>query len=90
MMYMYSRTCAISGWMAIEHNLSGLSLVLYAILFSTTQYCQSDVVDYDFIKLCTGMTPDDCEPILQSFVERGLIEYDGEYYSMIDKKNGKV
>jgi hypothetical protein len=81
-----SRACLIAGWMVEKYALSGLSLIIYAILFSTSQDEFSCIVDWDFIKLCTGMIPSDAEPILQSFKERGMIEYDGLYYKTINDK----
>lgn len=78
------RHCLIYGWMAKTYLLSGVSLIIYAILFSTSQGDFTCHVDWDFIKLCTGLTPNEVEPILQSFKERGMIEYDGIYYKTID------
>ena len=79
------RSCVILGWMAKTYLLSGVSLIIYAILFSTSQGDVTCHVDWDFIKLCTGLTPSEAEPILQSFKERGMIEYDGIYYKTIDR-----
>ena len=77
------KCCTISGWMVKRYNLTGLSLIVYAILFSGSQGF-SCVVDWDYIKLCTEMKPSEVEPILQSFKERGMIEYDGLYYKTIN------
>ena len=79
------RACAIFGWMASIYLLSGVSLIIYAILFSTSQGSFTCHVDWDFIKLCTGLTPNEVEPILQSFKEREMIEYDGIYYKTLDR-----
>ena len=76
-------SCTIFVWMVKRYNLTGLSLIIYAILFSGSQGFQSPV-DWDFIKLCTDMKPTEVEPILQSFKERGMIEYDGIYYKTIN------
>lgn len=78
-------SCAIMGWMVKRYALSGISLIIYAILYSTSQgsfYC---VVDWDFIKACTGLKPSEAEPILNSFKERGMIEYDGINYKTINE-----
>lgn len=74
--------CAIFAWMVKKYNLTGLSLIIYSILFSQSQGF-SNTVDWVFIKMCTGMTPKEVEPILQSFKDRGMIEYDGIYYKTI-------
>ena len=75
--------CTIFGWMVKRYNLTGLSLIVYAILFSESQGW-SCAVDWDYIKLCTEMKPSEVEPILQSFKDRGMIEYDGVYYKTIN------
>lgn len=75
--------CTIFGWMVKRYNLTGLPLIVYAILFSESQGF-SRTVDWDYIMLCTEMKPREVEPILQSFKERGMIEYDGLYYKIIN------
>ena len=56
--------------------------MIYAILFSGSQGF-TNAVNWDFIKMCTGMKPSEVEPILQSFKERGMIVYDGIYYKTL-------
>ena len=72
----------IAGWMVNEYNLTGISLIIYSILFSLSQGFTC-VVNWDAIKACTDLKPAEVEPILQSFKERGMIEYDGIYYRII-------
>lgn len=79
-------SCAIFGWMVKEYDLSGISLIIYAILYSTSQGRFSCFVDWDFIKACTGLKPSEVELILNSFKERSMIEYDGINYKTINNE----
>lgn len=79
------RYCMISEWMAKKHNLSGLSLIVYAILYRPSQDRFSCFVDYDFIKTCTGLLRDETNRILKHFKERGMIDWDGSFYKTINK-----
>ena len=78
------RSCAIFGWMVKDYGLTGVSLIIYAILFSYSQGFPS-VIDWDFIMSCTGLKQQEAEPIILSFKERGMIEYDGTHYKTIQK-----
>jgi hypothetical protein len=79
-----SKHCTICGWMVKKYGLSGISLMIYAILYSTSQDEFSCPVNWDFIKICTGLKPSESELILKSFKDRGMIEFDGIYYRTIN------
>lgn len=81
-----NKYCLILGWMR-KLGLKGNRLIIYAILYSTSQHRFTNTVDWGFIKDCTGMKPSQAEKILNTFQEKGLIEYDGIYYKTIDLEN---
>lgn len=81
-------SCSIFGWMIKDYGLTGISLIIYAILFSESQGFSS-YIDWDFIMLCTGLKPKEAEPIVLSFKERGMIEYDGMTYRIIKRDECK-
>jgi hypothetical protein len=71
------KSFSVAAWMVNRYNLNGLSLLLYAIIFSQSQGFQYTLIDYNFIKAITGMTACDVGIILENFKQRGMIEFDG-------------
>lgn len=81
---MGDKYCLIASWMAKKYSLKGNSLIVYSILYATSQDDFSMVVDYDFIKLCTGLKPSQVDTILERFRKRRMIEFDGMYYRTLN------
>lgn len=79
-------SCLICGWMVRKYSLTGISLIVFAILYSTSQGCFFCTVNWDFIELCTCLNRKEADLILQSFNERGIIKYDGVHYMTIDSE----
>lgn len=77
-------SCTITGWMTSKYSLTGVSLIIYAILFGKSQGQFTCPVNWEFIYACTGLNPKEVELFLQSFQDRGLIEYDGVFYKTIN------